>query len=170
MSVMKTAYRFVLVLLLTFTSVTAANAQTRVVHSPSDGYLNLRTGPSTRYAIIQRMYNGTKVDVIGRSGSWRKVELWDGTRGWAHKNYLRSPSSSGSGSWDSPGTLLVVYSRYDGYLNLRTGPSSNYAIIQRMYNGTEVEVLGSKGKWREVLLWDGTSGWAHRSYMQRVSQ
>jgi uncharacterized protein YgiM (DUF1202 family) len=59
------------------------------VYSPGDGYLNLRTGPGTGFAIVQRMYNGSRVEVVERAGKWARVYHEDGAEGWASTRYLR---------------------------------------------------------------------------------
>ena len=38
------------------------------------------------------------------------------------------------------------------YLNLRTGPGTDYSIIGHLLNGTEVEVIGETGGWYEVIV------------------
>lgn len=38
------------------------------------------------------------------------------------------------------------------YLNLRTGPSTDYSIIGHLLNGTEVEVIGENNGWYEVIV------------------
>ena len=52
-----------------------------------------------------------------------------------------------------------------GSLNLRTGPGTKYQVIMRMYNGEEVEVLETKGKWVRVRHYSGSVGWAYRDYL-----
>lgn len=56
----------------------AANATTPV---------NVRTGPSTRYAIVDTLYAGEHVNVVGRSGGWCRVTK-SGPDGWVACAYL----------------------------------------------------------------------------------
>lgn len=60
----------------------------------------------------------------------------------------------GNQSWtlddDPEKTGKVVNVR--SYLNLRTGPSTNYSIIGHLLNGTEVEVLGESNGWYEIVI------------------
>ncbi|MCO6383931.1 SH3 domain-containing protein [Oceanicola sp. 502str15] len=60
---------------------------------------------------------------------------------------------------------LYVQESDDGYLNLRNGPGTRHEILMRLTSGTAVEVTDSRGNWRQVILPDGTRGWAHRRYM-----
>ena len=61
-------------------------------------------------------------------------------------------------------TLHVVDTN-DGYLNLRSGPGTNYGIVQRMYGGTAVNAGARSGNWRQVFLPDGRSGWASERFL-----
>lgn len=49
--------------------------------------LNMRTGPSTGYAVITVIPGGGRVEIIGRSGGWCHVD-YRGYRGWSSCRYL----------------------------------------------------------------------------------
>lgn len=53
-----------------------------------DGHSNLRAGPGTDRAIIGRIDNGQRVDLIERSGSWWKVRSAQGLEGFLHASRL----------------------------------------------------------------------------------
>jgi peptidoglycan/xylan/chitin deacetylase (PgdA/CDA1 family) len=67
-------------------SAVAISGVTAVVSS-SDGFLNLRTGPSTARPIIRRLYNGATVSVLQTSGDWFKVSAGSVT-GWLNSWYV----------------------------------------------------------------------------------
>lgn len=135
----------------------AASAETLIVHSPGDGFLNLRTGPGTRYAIIRQMDHGSRVETLEWSGKWVRVRHQSGAVGWAYAEHLRRPASPSR----------KIYSPRDGFLNLRTGPGTGYGIVMRMYNGERVEILDRSGKWRFVRHQSGAEGWAYVDYLVR---
>lgn len=54
-----------------------------------DGFLNMRSGPGTGYGIKLRLYTGTEVRMVGRSGNWIKVRHGNGSVGWAYSKYLK---------------------------------------------------------------------------------
>jgi N-acetylmuramoyl-L-alanine amidase len=137
-----------------------ASAQTLVVNAPRDGFLNLRTGPGTRYRVIRRMRHGSRVNVLARSGRWAKVRHQSGAVGWCYRPYLVQPARAGN-NWRQ------VYSPGDGYLNLRTGPGTRYRIIRRMYNGEQVKLLARRGRWFKVRHQSGAVGWAYGAYLVR---
>lgn len=137
----------------------AATAETFYVDDTNDGFLNLRTGPGTTYAVVKRIYGGTGVDVVGRSGSWRRLVLPDGTSGWASGNFM-SRRYVPQRRYDA-----TVNPTSDGFLNMRTGPGTNYAIIQRLYAGQGLYVTGGQGRWLNVQLPDGTRGWTSSRFV-----
>ena len=49
--------------------------------------LNLRSGPGTRYGVVDTMPAGADVDVIGCGGAWCRVN-WQGRVGYASSSYL----------------------------------------------------------------------------------
>jgi LysM repeat protein/uncharacterized protein YraI len=53
------------------------------------------------------------------------------------------------------------------YLNVRSGPGMNYARINVLSNGTQVNLLGrdSFGGWLKVRLANGAEGWVGASYI-----
>lgn len=60
-----------------------------IIADPTDGWLNLRSGASSKTNIIQRMDNGLEVDVLREDGKWAEVRLPNGVRGWAFRKYMK---------------------------------------------------------------------------------
>jgi hypothetical protein len=59
------------------------------VHPP-DPWLALRSEPSSSAGYrIMKMPEGTLFRLLGTSGKWYKVQLRDGTSGWAHSDWIR---------------------------------------------------------------------------------
>ncbi|MDF0600744.1 SH3 domain-containing protein [Psychromarinibacter sp. C21-152] len=135
----------------------AAQAETMMVNSPNDGFLNLRTGPGNGYQIIMQMPHSSLLETLERSGNWLRVRHESGYEGWAYRKYMVR--------YDPTPNLYRVYSPNDGFLNLRTGPGTRFAIITPMYNGTEVRILEWSGKWVRVQTEYGQQGWAYSSYL-----
>lgn len=69
--------------------VTANNGPLLYVQPTSDGFLAMRSGPGTNYKLRKRLYTGSEVRMIGRSGNWIKVRLANGSTGWAYSKYLK---------------------------------------------------------------------------------
>ena len=147
----------VMLAILALGLTTAVWADQRVVNSPGDGYLNLRTGPGSGFAIIGPMPHGSIVEVLENAGGWVRVQHESGAVGWAFQKYL-SPIAAG------PQYRRVIWTS-DGYLNMRTGPGTRYDIIMPMYTGAWVEMLEVAGSWARVRHESGAVGWASAKYL-----
>ncbi len=53
-------------------------------------------------------------------------------------------------------------------LHLRSGPSTDHDILDRLVRGTVLEVIGGEGKWLEVVTPRGKKGWVHGDYVKAV--
>ena len=78
----------ILTFLFAIVLASAAAATTLWVDAPRDGFLNLRTGPSTKYRVIDQMPHGSKVKLLHAPGKWYKVKHRSGAVGWAHSAFL----------------------------------------------------------------------------------
>jgi uncharacterized protein YgiM (DUF1202 family) len=136
----------------------AARAERLVVNSPGDGFLNLRTGPGSDFDIIRRMTHGTTVETLERAGNWVRVRHQSGAVGWAYAAYLARPAAS---------NRRYIYSPGDGFLNLRTGPGTQFDILRRMYNGEAVTIHERAGSWVRVQHESGAVGWASEKFLRR---
>ena len=146
-----------LLLLLLLSPVMAA-AQTLQVRQTSDGYLNLRDGPGTGHAILQRLSPGDRVTVLETLGRWARVRLASGKQGWASADYLERPP-------EGPQNVLFVDKTSDGYLNLRAGPGTNHPVLRRIYPGDRLVPLRTSGNWIAVRHATGAEGWVHSAYV-----
>ncbi|CTQ50980.1 SH3 domain-containing protein [Jannaschia donghaensis] len=150
--------RLILALILLLSPLTAA-AQTLYVTRTDDGFLNMRTGPGTRFDVTQRLSPGDRVDVQQTEGAWYYVRLPSGERGWVSGNFLeRGEPADG---------LRYVARSDDGYLNLRAGPGTDHAILRRMYPGDRLDTLERRGRWLRVRHVSGAEGWAYDAYVTR---
>lgn len=55
---------------------------------------NVRTGPGTRFRVIERLPQRTKVDSIKEQESWVQIRLKTGRKGWLHRSLLSIPDRS----------------------------------------------------------------------------
>ncbi|MBV7397034.1 SH3 domain-containing protein [Mameliella sediminis] len=160
--------------LLTFLSAlflaTAAAASTLWVDAPRDGYLNLRSGPSTQHHVISRMPHGSKVELLRAPGKWVKVRDRSGSVGWAHSRFLsnQKPKKGHGGHADDQrkGTLYWVDAPRRGYAYLRNGPSRNDRVIDTMNHGDKLRVYAQEGDWYRVT-YRGKHGWVNNRVLSR---
>ena len=122
--------------------------------------VNLRSGPSTDYAIYECLPKGTVVTVTDRSDSEWYCVTYNGRSGYVNSAYLSftdasspetepdEPSVPADGSY---GTVNAMYVR------LRSGPGTDYSILGEYNRGTALTVTGSAGNWYSVTN-SGISG------------
>ncbi|HEY8447990.1 MAG TPA: SH3 domain-containing protein [Thermomicrobiales bacterium] len=124
-------------------------------------YLNLRSGPRTDQRIRLVMPPGAWVEVIGgpRRGFYKVV--YNGRPGWAHGDYLDFGGGSSGGSSGGSGTATV----FDGALNLRSGPGTNYSVILVMPDRARVQLTGNSSNGFLEVIYQGTRGWASAQYL-----
>lgn len=57
----------------------------------------------------------------------------------------------------------------EGFLAVRTGPGSNYRMIDRLYNGDRVYVFQAKGSWFGITYRKGQKGWSHKKWLHQIA-
>lgn len=151
--------RLILAVILMLAAPALAAAQTLYVAQTSDGFLNLRSGPGTRFEVLRRLSPGDRVTVQETEGRWYNVRLPTGERGWVAGDFLEQGAPAIG--------LMFVAQTNDGYLNLRAGPGTDTAILRRMYPGDRLEQLDRRGRWVQVRHVSGAVGWAYDAYITR---
>ena len=69
--------------------------------------------------------------------------------------------SGGSTGGSTGGRVMYVDNNADGGLNVRPGPGTQYPYFTEIDPGTQLAMLGSSGKWSNVRLPDGRTGWVY---------
>ena len=129
--------------------------------------LNIRSGPSTSYGVVTKASKGQSVEILESSNGWHKVKLSNGKIGWGSASYISTSGNSGSTtqpeipptSTGKKGTITA------DFLNIRSGPSANYGVLAKAYQGETVEILESSNGWNKVKLSNGKIGWGNGSYI-----
>lgn len=101
--------RILIVALVLAVAGTARADYVSGLNPAGDNYLALRSGPGTTYRMLRRMGPGTVVTVLERRGDWLRVELEDGTEGWAFRQYIAPgfPPGYGEDEAEEGGLELV---------------------------------------------------------------
>ncbi len=133
--------------------------------------LNIRSGPSTEYSIITKVYNGDKLEVLESSNGWYKIKLSNGKMGWGSGAYISTSSNSGGSSNNetsnpSIGSKATITT---STLNIRSGPSTIYEVTTKAYKGNSVQILESSNGWHKIKLSNGKIGWGSGSYISTSS-
>lgn len=80
-------------------------------------YLNVRTGPGMGYSIIGKLYNGNKVTVYKKSGSWYNIN-YKGTNAWVYQDYLSVATTTTSSSSNDGYSSHSNMASFDGDLSI----------------------------------------------------
>ena len=83
----------------------------------------LRKGPGTNYDVLQTIPKETKISVVGKEGSWLKVQSKHSTAG----AYITT-----------------------GEVNLREGPGTKYKVLRKIPKDTRINVVRINGNWLRV--------------------
>lgn len=129
----------------------AARAQNEAV-ARADRVL-VRSRPSLKGEVVTRLERGQRVLVFEEGlppllasdtvTEWVRIELPAGSRVWVAAEYM-DPAEG------------VVLARL---LNVRAGPSEDYAVLGRVSRGAKLSVVGGTNDWLEVLAPPGLSGY-----------
>ncbi len=93
--------------------------------------VNVRKGPSTKYAIVGELVKGEGVSVTGSSGLWTQV-VYKGSTAYVYTKYLSSKGQTQ--------TQTMLYARVA--TELRSGPSNSSYILGYLSAGQSVVYLG----------------------------
>ncbi len=127
------------------------------VYMTSTKTLNMRKGPSTKYAVVGKITPGevVRVDADGRASSWIRVKKEDGVQGYAYSKYLTevtAPVTEEASSSDVvKHSFSVEYvldivcakvrSAYQGVLSAISHRSSKYVLTIMRDSGKAIKVL-----------------------------
>ena len=126
----------------------------------TESAVNLRSGPSTGDAVLDKLYTGTRVAVLDQTDVWLKV-AFDGNMGYLHSDYVELQPIMNI----QPGGAKVNTS----VLNLREKPTTDSEIITRLSEGTVTRVIGINTGWFKVETEGGKTGYIHPDYVDIVA-
>lgn len=116
----------------------------------SDGFLNVRTGPSTARTLLESVPSGTRLALLQTSGDWFKVATGRST-GWAH---------SGSIVVSGPSALVLTY-------GIQTRPRVALTFDAGSDAGYTSQILDLLARYKVPSSFGLTGGWA-QSYPDLV--
>jgi len=121
--------------------------------------LYMRSGPSTSYNDLIKLKDGTKVYIIGESGSWYKIRLSGGAEGYVYKSYIKTQTSSSSTQIQT-GKVKV-----DTKLTVRSGAGTSYDAKGYLKNGAVVSITENKDGWYKIRTSTGLEGYCSAEYI-----
>ncbi|MGA1795965.1 MAG: SH3 domain-containing protein [bacterium] len=123
--------------------------------------VNIRSGPSTRHAIIRTARMGDELELLKSLNGWARVILPDGETGWIHERLISSARQNPPSE-----TVYVIADK----VNVRKGPGVNYSIVTSVKKNDELMQIKSLNGWVRVTLPDGTSGWITERYVSTIEK
>jgi len=142
---------FMFLLLFVMQSIAAASQMVSI----SGDDVNMRSGAGKKYKVIWKLGSGFPLKVLRRSGSWVRVQDFEGTIGWVHKNVVIR----------SPHMVVKVHKKSKKRINVRSGPGRNNRIVAKAFYGVVFKTLEQKNGWAKVQHDKGVTGWVKRSLL-----
>lgn len=129
----------------------------------SGGSLYLRTGPGREYGTNGTVKDGDYISVISYGDVWSKVQTSSGKIGYIKNLYIKD------GDTNYASGTSYFSSRYSVYttagVNLRSGASTNTAVITTLGKGTKLTAMGTNGSFYLVQTANGTQGYVSGQYL-----
>ena len=149
------AVRVVTLLLLLFFSGVASDAAAITMVSVAGEKVNMRKGPSTKYAVKWELGKGFPLRVIGSQGNWLKVSDFESDVGWVYKKLVNR----------NPHLVVKVNKKSKKRANIRSGPGTKYKIVGKAEYGVVFKTLQRGDGWVKVQHEQGLTGWVKRSLL-----
>ena len=124
--------------------------------SDPDGYTNIRREPSTSAPIVKKYNSGDYLYYTPQGNGWSMV--YSGNKANTFMGYMHTSRivkvdpNKGSKQTNTSNTYLIgcVIDPVDSYVNVRTGPGTDYPIATQLDDLTEVYYIKSSSKWYKV--------------------
>ena len=124
------------------------------------GRLNLRQYPSADSASLGKYETGTWVIAGSEQSGWYSVRTLSGKRGYMSGAYLDFGGYNGG--------TTVKYAN-GGYVNLRSGPSTDASVIMRVTSGSTFYLQGNYGGWCYGHVYSGGTqvyGYMYETFLE----
>ena len=128
-------------------------------------YVNIRSGPSTEYEAIGKLYKGCVANVLGYEGDWVKIQSGNLEEGYIRGDYLLI-------GWDAEEKIEEncdkVATVNCSVLNVRTGMSTKDSIYDQIPRGESYYVVEEYEEWVKIVLGqDDNTGADHTGYVYK---
>ncbi|GAB4197295.1 MAG: SH3 domain-containing protein [Roseiflexaceae bacterium] len=132
--------------------------------------LNLRDGPGTNYIGMSKIDAGAQLDLLARYEDWFQVQTPASAVGWVRADLLEIAPGVVErvevvASPPDPNPELVGLVR-GSTVNLRGGPSAEYAKLGTLVAGAQLDLLGRYQDWVKVQTPKGAVGWVSRELVE----
>ncbi len=143
------------------------NSNTPVTKEVSTDSLNVRSGPSTSYSVLEKLKKGTKVSVISENNGWSKIN-YNGKEAYVSSRYLSSISPNNNNDTSKPESIKETKEVNTDSLNIRSGPGTNYSKIGTISKGSKVGVISESNGWSKIN-YNGKEAYVSSKYLNSIS-
>lgn len=151
--------------LKTFEGGYAGVSNVATVSNPvSSHWLNLRKAPSYEAEVIDIFYNGAQCTILNRMGEWYYVSIVK--NGETLYGYFRSEYLTVGGNGSGAGADYTVSTKNGGWLNMRSGPTYDAAVLTTIPNGACVSVVLQGNNFYQIM-YNGTAGFVDQSFLKK---
>ena len=128
-------------------------------------YVNIRSGPSTEYEAVGKLYKGCVANVLGYEGDWVKIQSGNLDEGYIRGDYLLI-------GWDAEEKIEEHCEKIAtvtcDVLNVRTGMSTSDSIYDQIPQGESYYVVEEYEEWVKIILGqDDNTGAEHTGYVYK---
>lgn len=128
-------------------------------------YVNIRSGPSTDYEAVGKLYKGCVANVLGYEGDWVKIQSGNLEEGYIRGDYLLI-------GWDAEEKIEQYCDKIATVncevLNVRTGMSTSDSIYDKIPRGESYYVVEEYEEWVKIVLsQDDNTGMEHTGYVYK---
>lgn len=141
-----------------------AQLLSQVAYANVQSYVNIRSGPSTDYEIVGRLYPGGMATAVASENGWTKI-ISGQIEGYIRSDFLLFGE-------DAVKAAETYYSKHyrvvSSTLNLRASASTDSTIKAQLFKNADLTLIEVSGDWLKVT-WNGTAssvtGYVHSSYV-----
>lgn len=152
----------VLLLLVAMNMTAMAQSYRAGLVKDEGGFTNVRKGPGTNYAVVDKIQDGFFVNFQNMGNGWAKIytNYTDDTPqdliGYMSMSKIVVPQRKGEYKY------VAMVAQEGGYTNIRKGPGTNYAVVGKVRDGSYILYSGDfNSNWYKVYTQKGV----FRGYM-----
>jgi len=124
--------------------------------------VNVRGGPGIENLKVGVVTKGYRMQILAEKDNWYQVSFAENKKGWIVKEFVdvaaEKPSQDNKEVKDVSKTLGVAVVT-GKYVNVRSGPGTDHAVIKQAEKGTRLTALEELDGWYQVRLPDGREGY-----------
>jgi cell wall-associated NlpC family hydrolase len=128
-------------------------------------YLNLRSGPSTQYAVLTTLAPSTSLTLYEQQDGWYRVSTANGFTGYAASWYIQTTGEAPIAALAPTSNAAVVSGSTAGTFvsgsiaNIRSGPGTDHQLYGSLPYGTQLYPQAQYNGWYLVSAPNAMVGW-----------